>query len=338
MAETNTRTPSPLEQIMQMNFSFAPACIMTAALRLGVFSHMAAGAGTAAEVARAAGASERGTRMLLDALTGFGLLTKSGEAYELTPHARQYLVRESPDYAGGLSESGAAFEAWTHLDECVRTGQPVHRVETQERAEEFFPMLVRTLHVVNREPARRTAEALGAGTDRKGLRVLDVACGSGVWGIALAEADPQARVTAQDFSGVLPTTREYVRRHGLEERFDFLAGDLKEVNFGEARYDVALLGNIVHSEGEDSSRELFRRLRRALKSGGRIVVIDMLPNDERTGPPYQLIFALNMLVNTERGDTYTLAEYTRWLHEAGFPRVETADIGSHSPAVIGHAD
>jgi ubiquinone/menaquinone biosynthesis C-methylase UbiE len=338
MADSNARTPSPLEQIMQMNFSFAPSCVMTAALRLGVFSHMAAGKSTAAEVAQAAGASERGTRMLLDALAGFGLLTKSGERYELTPHARQYLVRESPDYAGGMAESGGMIEAWTHLDECVRTGRPVHRVETQERAEEFFPMLVRTLHVVNREPARRTAEALGAGRESKGLRVLDVAAGSGVWGIAFAEADPSARVTAQDFPGVLPTTREYVRRHGLEERFDFLAGDLKEVDFGESRYDVALLGNIVHSEGEESSRELFRRLRRALRPGGRVVVIDMLPNDARTGPPYQLIFALNMLVNTERGDTYTLAEYTRWLQEAGFPLVTTADIGSHSPAVVGQRD
>jgi|ERR1043166_933408 ubiquinone/menaquinone biosynthesis C-methylase UbiE len=338
MAETNAQTPSPLEQIMQMNFSFAPSCVMTAALRLGVFSHLAAGAGTAAEVARAAEASERGTRMLLDALAGFGLLTKSGDRYELTPHARQYLVRESPDYAGGLAESGGMIEAWTHLDECVRTGRPVHRVETQERAEEFFPLLVRTLHVVNREPARRTAEALGAGRESKGLRVLDVAAGSGVWGIAFAEADREARVTAQDFPGVLPTTREYVRRHGLEERFDFLAGDLKEVDFGEGQYDVALLGNIVHSEGEESSRDLFRRLRRALRPGGRVVIIDMLPNDARTGPPYQLIFALNMLVNTERGDTYTLAEYTRWLQEAGFPRVTTADIGSHSPAVVGQRD
>jgi len=336
MAETNAQTPSPLEQIMQMNFSFAPACVMTAALRLGVFSHLAAGKSTAAEIAQAAESSERGTRMLLDALAGFGLLTKSGGRYELTPHARQYLVRESEDYAGGLAETGKMIEAWTQLTECVRTGRPVRRVEAKEQAEEFFPMLVRTLHVVNREPARRTAEALGAGTERKGLRVLDVAAGSGVWGIAFAEADAEARVTAQDFPGVLPTTREYVRRHGLEERFDYLAGDLKEVDFGEGQYDVALLGNIVHSEGEDSSRDLFRRLRRALKDGGRVVVIDMLPNDARTGPPYQLIFALNMLVNTERGDTYTLADYTRWLNDAGFPRVETADIGSHSPAVIGY--
>ena len=340
MTETNTRpqTPSPLEQIMQMNFSFAPACILTAALRLGVFSHMAAGRSAVADIAQAASASERGTRMLLDALTGFGLLTKSGDGYGLTPHARQYLVRESADYAGGLAESGAMLEAWTQLTECVRTGRPLRRVETQELAEEFFPLLVRTLHVVNREPARRTAAALGAGATAKGLRVLDVACGSGVWGIAFAEADREARVTAQDFPGVFPTTREYVERHRLAERFDYLPGDLKEVDFGEAQYDLAILGNIVHSEGEQSSRDLFRRLHRALRPRGRVIVIDMIPDDARTAPPYPLIFAINMLVNTELGDTYTLAEYTEWLNEAGFPRVETADIGSHSPAIIGHRD
>jgi ubiquinone/menaquinone biosynthesis C-methylase UbiE len=340
MTETNTRTqaPSPLEQLMQINFSFAPARILSTSLQLGLFSHIAARSETAADVARAAGSSVRGTRMLLDALVGFGLLTKAGESYSLTPHARQFLVRESADYVGWLMESGAMLDAWSHLTECVRSGEPLRKVETQSGAEEFFPLLVRTLHVVNREPARRTAEALGVGRESKGLRVLDVACGSGVWGIAVAEADAEARVTAQDFAGVLPTTREYVERHGLAGRFDYLPGDLKEVDFGEARYDLALLGNIVHSEGEQSSRELFRRLNHALKPGGRIVVIDMIPNDARTAPPYPLVFAINMLINTETGDTYTLAEYTRWLNDAGFPRVETADIGSHSPAIIGHKE
>ncbi len=113
---------------------------------------------------------------------------------------------------------------------------------------------------------------------------------------------------------------------------------MKEVDFGENRYDLALLGNIVHSEGEESSRDLFKRLYRALKSGGRVAIIDMIPNNERTGPPFALIFALNMLVNTEKGGTYTLEEYTRWLSDAGFKRVESADIQSHSPLIICYKD
>ena len=220
----------------------------------------------------------------------------------------------------------------------MRTGEPLQRVEAQDRAEDFFPMLVRGLHVINSQPARRMAEALGAGTSHTGLRVVDVACGSGVWGIAIAEADKKARVTAQDFPRLFETTRHYLKRHNVEEQFDFLPGDLKEVDFGEGAFDLALLGNIVHSEGVDSSRDLFKRLYRALAPEGRIVIIDMIPNNERTGPPFALFFALNMLVNTQMGGTYTLAEYTQWLNDAGFKRIETADIQSHSPLIIGFKD
>jgi ubiquinone/menaquinone biosynthesis C-methylase UbiE len=326
------------EQLLQMGMSYNAARTLTAGLQLGVFSHLAAGHATAAEVARSAAASERGMRMLLDALTALGLLTKGGGRYRLTPAAERYLVRENPDYLGAFLEDDSLWHSWGHLTEAVRTGRPPRAVERQTEAERFFPLLVRSLHVMNREPARRAAQALGAGTARRGLRVLDVACGSGVWGIAVAEADPEAHVTFQDFPGVLEHTRGYARRHGVEPRSDFLPGDLKKVDFGEGRFDVALLGNIAHSEGERSSRDLFRRLHRALRPQGRLVVIDLLPNEQRTGPPQPVLFALNMLVNTEAGDTYTLAEYTAWLTEAGFSRVETADIGSHSPLVVGVRD
>jgi ubiquinone/menaquinone biosynthesis C-methylase UbiE len=322
------------DQLMQMGMSYAASRVLAAGVRLNVFSLLASGQKTAADVARAAGASERGMRMLLDALTALQLLAKSGGRYRLTPATERYLVRESPEYMGAIMEDDSLWKSWEHLVDAVRTGHPPRRIERQAEAERFFPVLVRSLHVLNRQPARRAAEALGVGASRRGLRVLDVACGSGVWGIAAAEADPSAAVTMQDFPGVLEHTREYVKRHGLTGRCDYLPGDLKQVDFGSERYDLALLGNIAHSEGEASSRDLFRRLHRALRPKGQLAVIEVIPNEERTGPPRALIFALNMLVNTDVGDTYTLAEYRQWLTEAGFKRIETADIGSHSPMII----
>src|SRR5262249_47699390 len=149
---------------------------------------------------------------------------------------------------------------------------------------------------------RLAAKALVAGNTRKGLQVVDIACGSGVWGIGVAEADASATVTFQDFPGVLEHTRGYAKRHGLEGRSNYLAGDLKQVDLGTERFDVALLGNIVHSEGEPSTRDLLKRLHRALRPNGQVAIVDMIPNDQRTGPPYPLIFAVNMLVNTEFGD------------------------------------
>jgi ubiquinone/menaquinone biosynthesis C-methylase UbiE len=323
-----------VSDLMMMHLGFAPSRILATALELSVFSHISAGKKTVEEVAAAAGTTERGMHILLDALVGIQLLNRNSQGYMLTPIAAQCLVRESPDYMGDMLGIDRIWAAWGNLTETVRTGKPHKPVEHQKEAEVFFPKLIRGLHIMNREPARRTAEALGIGTDQGGLRVLDVACGSAVWSIAIAEADKQARVTAQDFPGVLGTTKEFVKRHGLEDRYDFLPGNLKELDFGTEHFDLIVLGNIVHSEGESSSRALFRKAHRALRASGRMVIIDMIPNDERTGPPFSLLFAVNMLVNTEFGNTYTLAEYTSWLQEAGFGRVETIDIDWHSPILL----
>jgi len=323
------------EILHQMHFSFVPSRVLSAGLQLGVFSHLAAGRQTVAAVARAAGSNERGMRMLLDAMAPLGLLTKRNKRYRLTPLASRYLVRKSPDYLGSFFESDGLWESWGQLVEVIRSGKPAYRVEQQELAEQFFPVLVRTLHVLQRERARVAARALDSAGRRKGLRVLDVACGSGVWGIPYAELNGTARITVQDFPAILKVTRQYLQRHGVLRQYDFLPGDLNTVDFGVSRYDLAILGNIVHSEGERSSRSLIRKLYRALASGGRLVIVDMIPNDQRTGPAFPVFFALNMLVNTESGDTFTLAEYSRWLQEAGFIRVVTKEIGSHSPLIIG---
>ena len=338
--------PVPL-LIRELSWGFARTRVLLTAVQLGVFSHLAAGLATPAEVAAAAGASERGTRMLLDALVALELLGKDGGRFRLSPESARFLVRDSPDYLGHSLERDSQWEAWSRLTDSVRSGQPPQRVDVQEKAESYFPALVRSLHVTNRAAAQAAARVLVGGAvagggspapaDRSaatGLRVLDLACGSGVWGISLAEADPAARVTAQDFPAILELTREFAARHGVADRFDYLPGDRRQVELGEARYELAVLGHIVHSEGEEASRALLRRVRRALAPGGRVAIADMVPRDDRSGPPFPLLFALNMLVHTERGDVFTLAQYREWLAEAGFVEVEAVEIGSHSPLVV----
>ena len=325
--------PSDPSVLLQTHFSFAPARVLVAAAQLDVFSALADEAQSAPQVAGRIGATERGTRMLLDALTAMQLIAKDAGRYRLRPLSQRYLVRHSPDYLGALFESDALWQAWTGLTETIRSGQPPQRVDQQSKGQEFFPILVRSLHVANRDPAERLARALQV-ADRKPLAVLDVGCGSGIWGIAVAEAAPHARVTALDFPRVLELTREYAARHGVQDRFEYLAGDLSAVELGNARFDLAILGNIVHSEGEVTSRALFRRLHRAMRPRAVLAIADMVPDDTRTGPVYPLLFALNMLVNTTAGDTFTLAEYTEWLGEAGFTDVSRCEIGSHSPAIL----
>ncbi|MGH9395402.1 MAG: methyltransferase [Terriglobia bacterium] len=327
-----------LSTITQMNFSMAASRILMTAVQLGIFSHIAAGKTSVLEIAPEVESSERGTGMLLNALCAFQLLVKKDGRFGLHPVARQYLVRESPDYMGYMFESNDMWDAWGQLTEVVRAGRPVQQVQRGERAEEFFSVLVRSLHVMNREPARRLAQVMGAGANRKGMRVLDVACGSGVWGIALAEADPETRVTFQDFPGVLKVTADYLNRHRLTGKHDFLPGNLEHVDFGDSQFDLTVLGNICHSEGERASRDLFSRVHRALRRGGRIAIVETVPNDDRTGAIFPLIFALNMLLHTPDGGTYTLREYTGWLKEAGYGGIETAEIGLNSPLIIASKD
>ena len=321
--------PTDPQSLLQMHFAMMPSRVLAVGVQLDLFSRLADGLDRVPLLAAALDASERGLRMLLDALTALGLLTKTEGRYGLTALARAHLVRSSPDYVGAMLETDDIWNVWGRLAEAVRSGRPVDTVERRERAETFFPMLIRSLHVTNRAPAERLAAALCADGAPTARVVLDVACGSGIWGIALALTDRTARVTAHDFPAVLAETRGYVARSGLTDRFDYLAGDLNEVDFGTDRFDVAILGNIVHSEGERSSRALFARLYRALRPGGRVAIVDLVPNEDRTSPPVALLFALNMLLNTERGDTFTLPEYTAWLREAGFARVETVEIGLH---------
>jgi 2-polyprenyl-3-methyl-5-hydroxy-6-metoxy-1,4-benzoquinol methylase len=270
--------------------------------------------------------------MLADALCALGILTKTDGRYRLPEATRAYLMRSSPDYVGGLIENEHYWEAWSRLADAVKSGRPVHSVEQKERAEEFFPTLIRSLHVFNRERAQRLADRMGAGRTRRGVRILDVACGSAVWSIPFAEADPEARVTAQDFPRVLEETKRYAERHSVAGRFEYLPGDLNEVAFGTNQFDIAILGNIVHSEGEASSRRLFRKLHQALRADGQLIIIDFVPNEDRTAPVPAVLFALNMLIHTEAGDVYTLSEYRRWLNEAGFAAVETIELAEDFPA------
>ena len=164
-------------------------------------------------------------------------------------------------------------------------------------------------------------------------RVLDLAAGSGVWSIALAQGSEKATVTVVDWPDVIPITRKTVSKFGLAERYSFIAGDLLQDDFGSG-HTVATLGHILHSEGRDRSRELLKKTFKALAPGGTIAVAEFLVNADRTGPLNGLFFAVNMLVNTDSGDTYSFEEISGWLKEAGFMNPRTVDAPGPSPLIL----
>jgi 3-hydroxy-5-methyl-1-naphthoate 3-O-methyltransferase len=332
MSEGKPVTP---ERIMQMAWGYAPPLVLEAALSNRVFDSLDAGPKTVAEVARETGASERGLRAIMNALVGMELLAREGERYALTPESAAFLVSGKPGFHGGLLHhmSHTIIPSWLGLSDTVRTGRPSRPVNTEAGGAEFFRDFVEALFPMGYPGARALAEHLGVERAVEPVRVLDLAAGSGVWGSALAQRGENVRVTAVDWPEVIPVTRRVAERFGLGERFRFLEGDIQQVDFGGG-YRIATLGHILHSEGEARSRALLRRVAEALEPGGTIAIAEMIPNDDRTGPLQPLIFAVNMLANTEAGDTFTFAEMSGWLREAGFEEPRLLEAPAPSPLLL----
>jgi ubiquinone/menaquinone biosynthesis C-methylase UbiE len=331
---TTTANPSP-QRLMQLAFGYAAPLIVEAALAHRIFDHLAAGPRTLEELLAATGVSRRGLRALADALVGLELLTRQGEKYALTPESEAFLVSGKPGYRGALFRhvSKQLLPPWQELTEIVRTGRPAKPVNQEVEGSEFFAQFVEDIFPLSYDAARSLAAHLRLAEARQPVRVLDLAAGSGVWGIALAQASPQVQVTAVDWPRVLSVTQRLAARHGVGDRFRFVAGDLGTVAFGSG-YQVATLGHILHSEGEARSRALLRKTFAALAPGGTIAIAEWLVNDDRTGPPDALIFAVNMLVNTEAGDTFSFAQLRSWLEEAGFCRPRLLEVPGPSPLVL----
>lgn len=335
LLESKPEISASPQRIVDLWFGYTPAMVLATAVQLDVFGAIAAGAMTAPDVAKATGSSLRGVTMLLDGLVSLALLDKHAHRYALTPESEAYLVRSSDSYLGGFFEIfQKGLQDWIKLPDAVKSGLPVRSIDDQKRSEEFFPPLIRALHVANLSAAHNLARKLGVGTRWRGLKILDVGAGSGVWGIAAAQEDPSSIVTALDFPRILSITREYAAKAGVGDRLSYLEGDMDTVALEEHTYDLALLGNICHSEGADGTRDFLKRLQPAMRPGGKVAIIDMIPNEERTGPPFPVLFALQMLLHTGLGGTYTQSEYARWLEEAGFKKVEAMDIRSHSPVIV----
>jgi precorrin-6B methylase 2 len=325
-------SPTP-ERIMQMAWGYVPPLVLEAAIRHRVFDVLDAGPKTLGQLHEATQASERGLAAIANALVGLGFLAKDGDGrYSLTAESAAFLVSSKPGFQGGLIRhcSQQLIPKFLHLNEIVATGKPAQAVNQEAAGGEFFHEFVTDILPMS-FPA---AQALGRHLDLSApTRVLDLAAGSGVWGIALAQGSPHVDVTAVDWPAVIPITKKTAGGFGVAERFSFVEGDLLEAGFGTG-YNVATLGHILHSEGEERSRKLLARVFHALVPGGAIAIAEFVVNGNRTGPVPALLFAVNMLVNTDEGNTYTFDEIAGWLTEAGFIDVRSLDAPGPSPLIL----
>lgn len=328
-------SPQP---VLEAAWSFAVTRVLTSAIELEIFTSIARGQTTLEDLATTTLCSARGLAMLLNALTALKYLEVRSGRYGLSPVSAAYLTKNSPHYIGEyvLRNTAESWSTWAELSEVIRHGTPARRSVHGDLADvEFFSQLVESLHRLSADAAAAAARALGNEHLGRVRKVLDVAAGSAVWSLALAQHDPQTVVTVVDLPEVVDrVTRRFIDREGVSDRFTFWPGNLREMDFGESLFDVVILGHICHGEGPKGTQELILRANRALRPGGQILIADFVPDNDRQGPLMPLLFALHMLVLTDSGDTFTLAEYQTWLSNVGFADVRTVTAPAPSPLIL----
>lgn len=332
-SETPQAEPSA-QWLVEDLWAAREAQVLIAGAELDVFTHIARGEDSAPKVAAAIGAPLRGVERLLDALVGIEYLDKADGRYVCSQLAGKLLDRDKDTYVGGMvREMKLLWNSWSSLPDVIRSGRPVQRWDEEQDGRRLFPELVGALFPMSWGSARAAA-AVVAEPDEPIERILDVAAGSAVWSIAFAQAVPEARVTTVDYPEVTPHTREFAARHGVADRYDHIEGNLRELDFGEETYDLVVLGYIIQTEGETWGRRLLEKAFRALRPGGRLLIAEMVPDDERTGPAAALVYAMDMVLYTDEGDVFTLGQYREWLRAAGFRKSDTIEIPAPWPLIL----
>ncbi len=330
--------PAPLTPglVFDMLLAHQRTAALKAAIELDLFRAVGEGPGDVASLARRCAASERGIRILCDFLTIYGVLVKEGGCYRHSPTSAAFLDPRSPSSLASIAEflgNAAMREPYEHLAEIVRTGRTVMpgagSVEPEnpiwvQFAETMGPMMA---------PMAGPLGAVVLEGHTGPMRVLDIAAGHGLFGIEIAKQNPRARVTGLDWAPVLRVALENARRAGVHDRYEMLPGSAFEVDF-PGPYDAVLLTNFLHHFDHSACVGLLKKVRQALRPGGRAAALEFVPNEDRVSPPMPAAFSMTMLTSTIAGDAYTLSELTAMYHDAGFKGVTAHPIESSPHTIV----
>lgn len=334
MASSNAAPqPNPMA-IFQAFSGYQLSMALRTAIELELFTHIADGAATAAELAARSQASERGVRSLCDFLTVTGFLIKQGGAYGLTIDSAAFLNKRSPAYVGSavfFVTHDRQVADTRNMTAAVRKGGSVNEAGPMAPEDPVWVEFARYMAPISAVGAAAVAEQVAQ--PGKAIKVLDMAAGPGVYGIEIAKRNRAAQIVALDAKNVLEVTLEHARAAGVADRFRTIAGSAFEVDFGTG-YDLILLPNFLHHFDLPTNVKLLKKVRAALVPGGQVATIEFVPNDDRVSPPAAAIFSLTMLVHTDGGDAYTFKELDRMFREAGFGASRLIELPAPQPLIL----
>jgi (2Fe-2S) ferredoxin/predicted O-methyltransferase YrrM len=320
--------PDSLNQTIR---GFQESRAVLTALELDLFTALADGR-TSDDAAASLQSDPRATAMLLNALAAMDLIEKRDGVFRPTAVTARYFTAGSPDNARpALLHTAHLWVRWSNLTECIRRGTALDHAGVEARGEDWTEAFIAAMHRNAAERAPLVVHAVGT----SGVsRMLDVGGGSGAYSIAFANSCPDLRADIFDLPTVTPLARRYVAAAKLTDRIATRDGDMRFGSFGSG-YDLVLVSAICHMFGPAENIDLLKRCRAALAPGGRLVIQDFILESDKTSPRSAALFALNMLVGTAAGSSYSVDEYTAWMRDAGFQQVNRMILPGPTGLMIG---
>ncbi len=312
-------------ELMARAGGHAEARIIQTAVELTIFDALENCARTATSIAGELKLEPKATALLLNALAALKLLDKQAQAFSLSEAAARYLLRDSPQYLGGMIRFEASlWNAWAKLPEAIRSGQPVRAPNMyQDDPAETETFIQAMDSLVN---ARGDTKMLANALDWHDVGdLLDVGSGPATYPVALCQSFVDLHATVFDLPATLKITERFVRAAGLSDRITLLAGNYRSDPI-PGSYDLILLSNIIHGENFENNAALLNKLAKNLRPGGRLVIKDHILDEDRAHPSVGTIFSLLMLLTTEGGRCYSFGEVAAWMTAAGLAQVRQLDL------------
>jgi len=306
------------EELLALASAYRPSSILNAAVELDLFTLLSRKRSTAQAVASKIRADLRGIETLLNALVAMGLLVKSGDEFGVKRDIASWLSSDGSKSMYHMAAHSAHLQrSWARLSEVVTIGQPVEPFGKEARKGATLHAFIGAMYVHGIEIAPSVVRLV----DLKGVhRIIDVGGGPGAYAMAFLQRSPRIRVTLFDLPQVIPIAQGYLERAGLLKRVDLMPGDFTRDSL-PVGHDLAWVSAIIHQQGREENRALFRKVRDALSPAGRIIVRDHILDKSRTKPQAAALFAVNMLVRTSRGGCFTFDEIKEDLQTAGFRKI-----------------
>ena len=303
-------------EILHLSGMYWGSAALQTGVKLDLFTALADGPKTLAELATLRSCDARALDMLVTALTAMGFMARQGESVCATPEALQFLSRTSPAFLGFIIQHHhALMPAWAELDKAVRTGGPSRAVspvdtESEQEREDFLMGMFNV--------AVHQAGAVAGAVDLSGRkRLLDLGGGPGTYAVYFCRANPQLSAVVFDKPTTQPFAEKIISQFGLEDRVSFAGGDFVQGNTPSG-FDVVWLSQILHGcDGPEEAAAVVAKAAKALEPGGRILIQEFTLHNNRKGPLHPALFGLNMLVGTPRGQAYTEGELSAMLRAAG---------------------